>query len=229
MAPPNGNRTLPPPSWLPRGASGLRIDVKQAMIPISLALLALLAFGFRAPTYVVVICALVLPVTLIGGMFYVIKALPGFELQFTRTLQTGNTQALKDHLAKAPLLRFFAPAYRMQSKRGLILLMDGRYREANEALEDAYLRAPPGRRASLLGPIAQVKYHLEEYDQLLEIAEQWRARALYPGAANVYLAAAHIHDIHPDPGLARELLDEVEGSLSPSEAKVAEKLRATLN
>lgn len=213
---------------MPRSASGLRVDARRAVIPLSLALLALAAFGFHVPWFIVVPLGCIVPLGYLGAAVYASRTLPGFEREFNRRTMQGDVAGLWTLYRDARWLRLVAPAYRMRAKLGLILSLRGEHRNANRVLDEAWTLAPKHRRAELIGPLARTKYAVGDVDELLALAEQWRQRALFPGAANVYLAAALIDGPRRDPERAMELLVEADGQLSGSDAELAQTLRAKL-
>lgn len=212
---------------MPARSGGLIIDASRAIIPLSLATLALLAFGFHVPWFIVGPLTLVVPLLYIGAAVYAHRELPKFERAFNRLAMQGDAEKMWSLYRDARLLRLAAPAYRMRAKLGLILSLRGDHRRAERVLEEAWERAPKSRRVELLGPLARAKYEVGDVDSLRVLAEQWRQRSLFPGAANVYLAAALLES-SDDHERARELIDETEGRLSGEDAELAASLRASL-
>ncbi len=196
------------------------------MIPLSLLVLMLLAFGFHVAFWVLGVAATIVPVGLIVSSVLVAKRLPRFEMSFNRHMQRGDAGAMRELYRGATFLRLMAPADRMLAKKGMIRLQEGDVRSAEELLEDAYDMAPRSRKAELLGPLARVKYQMERFDELGEIAEQWRQRSLFTGPANVYLAAACLKELPPDRARARELIEEAEGALGKADSALATALLA---
>lgn len=221
-------RSLPAPNWMPRSAGGVRVDGRRAVIPLSLATLAMLAFGFHVPWFVVVPLGCIVPLLYLAGAVYASRALPEFEREFNRRTMRGDVAGLWTLYRDARWLRWVAPTYRMRSKLGLILSLRGEHRNADRVLDEAWVLAPKHRRAELLGPLARTKYAVGDHEALRALAEQWRQRSLFPGAANVYLAAALLNGPDGDGARAAELLAEAEGQLSGTDAELAERLRAKL-
>lgn len=225
--PPNP-KPMPPPTWMPSGARSLRIDVRKAMIPISLGVLAILYFVLGVSLAIVAVLTLVVPGLYIGSAVYVRRQAPKFEAEFNRLLQAGDIKGLTAHYRGARLLRILAPEHWMLSRLGLILLLRGQHREAEGILEEAWEMAPKGWRQHLLGPLSRVKYELGEWEDLRALAEQWRQRSLFAGSANIYLAAALMERDPPQLERARELVDEARGSLGTSERALCEKVAAKI-
>ena len=215
---------LPPPSWTPTENRGLRIDVRRALIPFSLALLCFLAFGLRVPGWMLLVAALIVPSFYAWSAVYVTKNLRPFETQFNSRLTHGDVDGLWALYRDARLLRYLAPSWMMLAKLGLILSLRGEFKSANGVLEEAYELSPRRRRVDLLGPLARTKYELGDFEALQEIASQWRARSLFPGSANVYLAAAYVEDPREDSEQARPLLDEIHSGLPKQESELAAAL-----
>lgn len=194
------------------------------IVPVSLGVLTFLTFGVDVPGWIVVLGALVVPVGLATAAWYVHRNLPPFEAAFASLVPRGDVDGLQKLLDDARLLGRLAPPWVFMAKRGMLLELEGEHRAASRVLEEAYIRAPKSRRADLLGPLARNKYALGEFDALREIAVQWRARALFPGAPSLYLAAAYLADPREDVADARSLLEEVRVGLSPDERALREAL-----
>lgn len=218
--------SLPPPTWMPAGARTLRIDVRRALIPLSLGVLAILYFVLGVSIVAVTVLAILVPALYVAAAVYVRRRAPTFEAEFNRRLQSGDLQGLSALYRDAKLLRLLAPEHWMLSRLGLLLLLRRQYREAEGVLEEAWEMSPRRWRVHLLGPLVQVKHALGEWDDLLVLAEQWRQRALFPGSANLYLAAALLARNPPECGRARELLDEAHGALGASDRALMDALRA---
>lgn len=219
---------VPPPSWMPSGNRGFRIDARRAIIPFSLGTLAVLAFGLRVPWTILVPLSLVVPAFYAWSAWYVHRSLRPFEMRFNALLTSGDVDGLWCHYRDARLLRWLAPEWIMRAKLGLILTLREDFRAANVVLEDAYELAPKQRRADLLGPLARSKYALGDFEALQAVAREWRRHSLFPGAANVYLAAAFVEDPREDTGQAREVLDEIKGGLSDSEEAIRAEIESAL-
>lgn len=215
---------MPPPTWRPRGSRGVRVSIRHALIPISLLFLMVLAFGFHLHFWILAVVAMVVPVSLVVSSIMLSKRLPRFEMEFNRFMQRGDISGMQKLYKESLFLQLMAPTDKMLAKKGMIYLESGDIRTAEELLEDAYDIAPPNRKANLLGGLARVKYQMGRFDELQEIAEQWRQRSLFPGSANVYLAAALLKSVQPDPEFARELLTEAKGSLAEQDRKLADVL-----
>lgn len=219
-------KPLPPPSWMPSSNRGLHVDLRRAVIPLSLAILAIMAFVLHVPVWLLVLSSLVVPAFYGWSAWYVHRKMRPFEAEFTGLLTRRDVDGLWHLYREAKLLRFLAPSWVMLSKLGLILSLRGDHKAANTVLEEAYELSPKTRRADLLGPIARTKYALGDFTSLKDIASQWKARSLFPGAANVYLAAAYVEDPREDSAEAAQLLDEIRGGLSSEETQLAERLSA---
>lgn len=219
---------LPPPTWMPSSNRGLRIDPRRAIIPTSLGVLAILAFGFHVPWFVLLAASAVVPAFYAWSAWYVHRNLRPFETGFNACLTRGDLDGMWNLYREARLLRWLAPSWVMLSKLGLILSMRGEHRSADEVLEEAYELAPRSRRADLLGPLARTKYALGDIETLQPIASQWRARAIFPGAASIYLAAAYIEDPREDSEQARALLDEVGPGLGSDDRALKASLKERL-
>jgi tetratricopeptide (TPR) repeat protein len=198
--------------------------VRRALIPFSLAILCFLAFGLRVPGWTLLIAALIVPGFYAWSAIYVTKNLRPFEAEFNSRLTHGDVDGLWALYRDARLLRYLAPSWMMLAKLGLILSLRGEFKAANGVLEEAYELSPRRRRVDLLGPLARTKYELGEFGALQEIASQWRARSLFPGSANVYLAAAYVEDPREENEQARPLLEEIQSGLPAGEARLAATL-----
>jgi hypothetical protein len=213
---------------MPTGNRGFRVDVRRALIPFSLAVLCFLAFGLHVSGWVLLAAALVVPTFYGWSAFYVTKNLRPFEAEFNSKLTHGDLDGLWVLYRDARLLRYLAPPWIMLSKLGLILSLREEFKSANGVLEEAYELSPRSRRVDLLGPLARSKYELGDFEALQQVASQWRVRSLFPGSANVYLAAAYVEDPRESSEQARELLDEIQSGLPQREAQLATALRARL-
>ena len=220
-------RTPAPPTWMPRASQGLVVDVRRAIIPASLSLLALLWFGLAVPWWVLVLAALVVPSGYFAATVYVHRKWPAFEAEFNQHLMAGNVDALWNLYRDARLLRWLAPPHRAKLRLGMVLSLRGDHRRACEVLEAAWVLAPRQKRAELLGPLVRVKHALGDVDDLRPLAEQWRQHALFPGPASLYVAAAMLADPREtDTARALELLDEAVPGLSEEDRERARALRA---
>ncbi|TVR03971.1 MAG: hypothetical protein EA398_03185 [Deltaproteobacteria bacterium] len=215
---------------MPSGARSLRIDARRALIPVSLGVLAILHFVLGVPLWVVAGLAILVPLLYLASALYVRREAPRFEDTFNRLLQVSDVKGLTALYRSSRLLRLLAPDHWVLARLGIILTLRGQFREAEGVLEESWELAPKAYRLHLLGPMVRVKYELEAWGDLRALAEQWRQRSLFPGAANVYLAAALLEQPTPEATRARELLDEAEGSLAATErvlcASVRERLEA---
>ena len=115
-------RTPAPPTWMPRASQGLVVDVRRAIIPASLSLLALLWFGLAVPWWVLVLAALVVPSGYFAATVYVHRKWPAFEAEFNQHLMAGNVDALWNLYRDARLLRWLAPPHRAKLRLGMVLL-----------------------------------------------------------------------------------------------------------
>jgi hypothetical protein len=131
-----------------------------------LATLALLAFGFHVPWFIVVPLGCVVPLLYLAGAVYASRALPEFEREFNRRTMRGDVAGLWTLYRDARWLRWVAPTYRMRSKLGLILSLRGEHRNADRVLDEAWVLAPKHRRAELLGPLARTKYAVGDHEAL---------------------------------------------------------------
>ena len=209
---------------MPTANRGLRVDVRRALIPFSLAILCFMAFGLRLPGWTLVVGALIVPTFYAWSAVYVTKKLRPFESEFNARLTHGDVEGLWTLYRDARLLRYLAPSWMMLAKLGLILTLRGEFKSANGVLEEAYELSPKRRRVDLLGPLARTKYELGDFEALQDIASQWRARSLFPGSANVYLAAAYVEDPREESEAARPLLEEIQSGLPNREAQLAATL-----
>ena len=219
---------IPPPTWMPTGNRGFRVDVRRALIPLSLAVMCFLAFGVKVPGWVLLFAALVVPAFYAWSAVYVTRNMRPFETEFNARLTHGDVNGLWTLYRDARLLRLLAPSWVMLAKLGLILTLRGEFRSANGVLEEAYEMSPKSRRVDLLGPLARTKYELGDFESLQQIASQWKARSLFPGSAHVYLAAAYVEDPREDSEQARALLDEIQSGLPEREKALAASLRDRL-
>lgn len=211
---------------MPRDSRGLHVDGRRAIIPLSLTLLAVLWFAIEVPWWVLLPASLIVPVGYFVATLYVHRKWPAFESRFNQHLMAGDVDALWATYRDARWLRLLAPPYRAKSRLGLVLSLRGDFRRAEEVLESAWELAPKSRRGELLGPLARVKHELGEVEDLRALSEEWRVRSLFPGAANLYLAAAMLRDPREtDVARAVELLDEAESGLSAADRERAAGLR----
>lgn len=169
--------TGPPPSWSPRGSGGLRVDLRLALIPVSLGLLAVATLVLEWPLPALLGIAFGLPLLWFAVQTWTARAWRAFERRFNLALATGDHDALVQMVRGAWWLRAFGPRDRMLSRYGLVLTLHGAWRGAEQALEEAWVLSRPAERARLLGPIARVKLELDAWDELRSIAHQWAQRA----------------------------------------------------
>lgn len=222
MQSPTSPVELPPPNWTPNKPRGLRVDGRRLIVPGSLVILTLLFFGLRVPFWLIVPLALVVPGFLFWAGWYLRKELPPFERAFSLQLQRGDVRALQRLWGEHRVLRWLMPPWMRDVKLGMILMLQGRHRHAERMLEEAWDAAPPAARTQLLGPMVRVKHALGEYEDLRVLSSQWRQRSLFPGTANLYLAAAMLEQ----PGCERDVVEEL---LADASDGLAEPERALLN
>ena len=220
LKPPTARQQATPPSWRPQGNRGMRLELQHALVPLSLVILALLAFVVRVPWAWLVPVAIAVPVLQISARWYLWRRLPAFERAFNTYLQVGDLRGMLEVWRRSTLLRWVMPSWMRDMRLGMMYLVQERYQHAERLLEEAYDAAPPSQRVQLLGPLARTKYALQDWVDLRAISEQWKQRAPYPGTANLYLAASLLNLPGGDSERADQLLGEAEGWLSDAERKL---------
>lgn len=185
--------SAPPSAWSPRGAGGLRVDLRLAFVPVSLGLLAVATLVLQWPVPVLIVLAVGMPLFWFAVQAWTARSYRAFERDFNLALATGDHDGLVKMVRAARWLRAFGPRDRMLSRYGLVLSLHGAWRGAEQALEEAWIVSRPQDRTRLLGPLARVKFELESWDELRSIAHQWGRRAQrLPGPQMYEVALAAI-------------------------------------
>ena len=222
-----GFRTVnTPPTWQPRQAGGgVHVEMGTLAMAISLGLLVAVTLLARPPFWVVLMMGLGFPAVGIALRFWAVRRYDEVEQEFNLRMMANDAEGMLRAYRKARTWSLFVPAYRTQSKLGMIYLLRERWKEAERVLEEAYEITPPRLRSRLLGPLATAKFEVGSFSDLFQIASQWRERTPTPGPASAYLAAAMVETGEGDRAQVDALLQEAGGALRPREQRAVEHAR----
>lgn len=177
----------------PKRAKKFSIDLRSALIPLSLVLLFVLRFKFNAPTWVLGLICLWVPLYYVVYPFVLRKKWFEFEKQFTVMFQKGEHKQLLEYYKSQWFLRRFGPNSEMLGKLGLIYSALERYRDAEQAFERAVETAQNAQRDRLYFNLANVKFELNKQQEAAEIYRSLRPGSPYRHAAQTQLALIDIH------------------------------------
>jgi tetratricopeptide (TPR) repeat protein len=176
-----------------RRRTGLQIDWRRGLIPLSLLTLFILHFGFGAPIWLMAVLSLWIPVYYIAFPFYLERRWKQFDREFTQRFQKHDYKELLGFYRRQRFLRQFGPRVEMLSKLALIYSAMEKYREAEHAYEQAISasRLPPSDQ--LYFNLANVKYELGKYDDAQQIYKSLRTNSPYQHAIKTQLALIDLH------------------------------------
>ncbi len=183
----------PPPLPQPTMARRLQLDLRRALIPLSLGLFFVLYFLFKVPLWVLGVLSLWMP------LYYII--LPGlaarqwrdFERDFALRFPRGEHAALLTRLRASLLLRYFGPEAPMLGKLGLLYMGLGKLREAEITLERGIQRADKQNRERLLVNLAHVKFKLGHLEDAATLYQRLLKNTPFANLATTRLAIIDLH------------------------------------
>ncbi|MFB6263434.1 MAG: tetratricopeptide repeat protein [Bradymonadaceae bacterium] len=173
--------------------SNWSLDWQRALLPISLLILFILRFGFRAPLWVLIVFSCWIPLYYLGYPWLLRRRWRDFERTFTAQFQRENFDELLDEYESRWFLRQFGPRGKMLAKLGLIYAGLERFREAERALERAVERVTDVDRDKVLFNLANVKYELGKYDDAEEIYRSLQGSSPYRRSIRTQLALIELH------------------------------------
>lgn len=208
--------------------SGLQIDWRRALLPLSLLALVLLYFFFRVPIWLLALFTLWIPLYYLVYPSYVRKRWSQFDKEFAAKFQKGQYKELLELYRDQWFLRKFGPKAEMLGKLALIYSAMDKYREAEQALERALDHAQPGQQQRLFFNLANVKFELSKYEDAEQIYRALKKGTPYSHSARTHLAMLDLkRGRHVDKarkllqnerqnasGATRERIDRVLGSAS---------------
>lgn len=150
--------------------SGLDIEWRRGLIPLSLLGLVVLRFGFGTPLWVLALLCLWIPAYFLGFPWLLKRRWKDFEQAFTVKFQEGKHKELLEDYQSRWFLRKFGPRELMLDKLGLIYAAMEQYREAEHVFEQALDEADDdGQQDKLFFNLANVKYELGKYEDAEQI------------------------------------------------------------
>jgi|GEM_PF-1685711 tetratricopeptide (TPR) repeat protein len=173
--------------------TGLQIELKGLLIPISIGVMALLRFIFQVPIWVLMILCIWIPIYYLGYPWMLRKKWYAFEKEFAFRFQKGEYKQLLELYSKQWFLRRFGPKTEMLGKLGLIYSALERYRDAEQVLERAIEATPQAQRDRLYFNLANVKFELGKYEAAEQIYRALRPDSPYRHSSQTYLAIIDLH------------------------------------
>ncbi|MEO1268908.1 MAG: tetratricopeptide repeat protein [Myxococcota bacterium] len=163
----------------------LQLDMKRALIPISLLVFFVLYFYVRVPIWGLAILMLWIPLYYMGVPIYTRYRWTLFEKEFAYRFPQQDYKGLLAYYRSQWFLRQFGPKAPMLGKLGLIYSAMGRYRDAERILEAAVRFAIPGTGEKFMLNLAHVKYELGKYNEARQLYQRLLKRTPHlSGAAN---------------------------------------------
>jgi tetratricopeptide (TPR) repeat protein len=193
--------------------AGIQVAWDRAFIPISLLILFVLRYTFRAPIWLLVAFCAWMPAYYIIYPMTLNSKWTTFEKEFARRFQKGEHKQLLDFYMSQWFLRRFGPRADMMGKLGLIYSALERYREAEEVLERAVDIAPGGLRERLFFNLANVKFELGKHQDAEQIYRTLKPNSPYRRAAQTQMALIDMHRGHRVED-ARKILEAERGRAS---------------
>lgn len=188
--------------------SGIQIEWRRGLIPVSLLILVILRFMFGVPLWALALFCLWVPAYYVVYPWLVKRQWEDFEHNFTVNFQRGNHKELLEDYQSRWFLRRFGPRPLMLEKLGLIYSAMGKYREAEHVFEQALDETDRRERDKLFFNLANVKYELGKYEDAEQIYRSLEDRSSpYSHSVRTQLALIDLHQgRHVDE--AREFLEE---------------------
>lgn len=210
---------------MPKAAStGIRIDWPRALLPLSLLGLLILYFFFRVPVWILTLLTVWIPIYYLVYPSYVRKRWHDFDRAFAAKFQQEEYRALLEMYRDQWFLRNFGPRAEMLGKLALIYSAMRKFREAEQALEQALDHAGHGQRQRLFYNLANVKFELSKYDDAEQIY-----RALKHGSPYAHSARTHLALIDLQRGRRRApALETLRDALASSSGTLRDRIEQAL-
>jgi hypothetical protein len=173
--------------WVPSGSSGFKLELKRALIPLSLGAITIIYFVARPPLWALIALSLILPGYFVIERFVFQRLRPSFERSFSRRVQRGDVPGLTQVLSEARLLRWMGPPGYLAEKRGLVASIECDWSRAADLLEIAYTRQPSYRRGLLLPALLRAKYETGAWDEATQIAQDLMGLGDLTGTPELFL------------------------------------------
>ena len=203
--------------------TGVTIDWRRGLIPLSLLVMVILYFGFNAPWWVLAIFCLWIPTYYLGVPYYKRRKWKNFEQAFARHFQRGEHKTLLEKYRKQWFLRRFGPRSEMLSKLGLIYSALEQYRKAEHAFERSIDECEHRVPEQYFFNLANVKFELGKHDEAMEIYLTLNKNSPYQKAAKTRMAIIDIEKgARTEQALEhlREQKDKAKGSMRDRIEKV---------
>ena len=174
--------------------SGLQIEWRRGLIPLSLLVLVILRFVFDTPLWALALICLWVPAYYMLYPWMLKRQWEGFERDFTVKFQQGKHKELLDDYQSRWFLRKFGPRPLMLDKLGLIYAAMEKYREAEHVFEQALDEADNDRNDKLFFNLANVKYELGKYEDAEQIYRSLQGKnSPYSHSIRTHLALIDLH------------------------------------
>jgi tetratricopeptide (TPR) repeat protein len=204
----------------------LQIDLRRALIPLSLLVMFILTFYFKVSPWVLAVFILWMPAYYIAWPMLMRRKWHRFEQTFAQKFQQRDFKGLLELYKANWLLRKFGPRVEMLTKLALIYTGMEKFREAEQALERAIDMTPAAQRDRLYFNLANVKYELGKYEQAEQMYKALRKNSPFRHSIQAQLALIHIQR-GEDVEEARAILEKELGHASgPLKARIEQALRA---
>lgn len=173
--------------------SGLTLEWRRGLIPLSLLIMVALRFGLGAPLWSLAIFSLWIPVYYIAYPWFLRRRWRDFEKEFTVRFQRDELEALLEEYQNRWFLRHFGPRAQMLDKLGLIYASMEKYREAEHVFEQALDAASHEDTDKLFFNLANVKYELGKYEDAEQIYRSLQGASPYRRSIETQLALIDLH------------------------------------
>lgn len=181
------------PNARPSSGGRMQLDMRRALIPISLGVFFILYFYFRVPIWGLAILMLWIPLYYMGVPLYTRYRWTHFEKEFAYRFPQQDYKGLLELYRSQWFLRQFGPKAPMLGKLGLIYSAMGRYRDAERILEAAVRNAPPGTGEKFMLNLAHVKYELGKYTEAHQLYRRLLKRTPHLSGAATRIAMINAH------------------------------------